>query len=81
MTRDQFISEYGDELAGLLVAAIGEASLPRDTILDEQAAVRGRFIIGQLHKARKLLNRMYDDLQPKPAPNGTAPTQQKAATK
>lgn len=70
MTREAFIDRHLDELIGLLLGAFAvqqEAARFADGphAHERVEASKGRFMIGQMRKARTLLGRMYDELEQK----------------
>ncbi len=65
MGRDVFIAKYLDETVGLLIGAFSQVHGTTHKAAEEHWAADGRFMIGQMKRAKELLGRIFDDLQPK----------------
>ena len=71
MSRDAFIAKHLDELVGLLVGAFGAATKNQHQANTNSWADDGKFMIAQMKRARELLGKMWDDLNPKKATEKT----------
>ncbi len=70
MTRDVFINHHLNELVGLLVASFGRSDKSNHKLSDQEWAQDGKFIRDQMNRARELLGRAWDSMQP---PKGGKP--------
>ncbi len=64
MSRDAFIAKHLDELIGLLVGAFAQQTKTTHKINEQAWADDGKFMMAQMKRARDLLGRMWDDLNP-----------------
>lgn len=74
VTKDEFIAKFGDELTGLLLASFAQAEKSGPVDMAEN----GRFMLNQMRKARGLLVRMHEAIQP-PPPVPVKPEPQKGS--
>ncbi len=71
MTKDQFAQKYLDEMVGLLLIAFSAEENSRG-ITETQVAMKGKFMMDTMKRAKLLLARMHDDLaKPEPPKAGT----------
>ena len=61
MTKDAFVSIYQDELVGLLLAAFSMDDRARG-MADTNMVHQGRFLRDTMIRAKKLLDRIFTDL-------------------
>ena len=66
MSRDAFIAKYLDETVGLLIGAFAQTKATQHKAAEDAWAHDGRFMISQMQRAKSLLGRIWDDLNPKP---------------
>ena len=59
MSREDFLAKFQDELRGLCVAAFAAEERTRG-----DSAAKGQFIVEQMVRARRLLERMHEAVQP-----------------
>ncbi len=64
MSKDEFVAKHLNETVGLLLGSFAESEKHRHKATDETWAADGKFMISQMTRAKALLGRMYDDLQP-----------------
>lgn len=64
MTRDQFIAKHMDEMIGLLVGSFAQKGRTSHKMGEDSWAEDGKFMIAQMQRAKALLGRIWDDLQP-----------------
>ena len=67
MTRDEFIRRWLEETTGLLLLAFHADHEAQRPMAEEGLARVGRFFLHQQKRARDLLSRMYDEMQPNKA--------------
>jgi len=58
MTKEAFIAKYRDELCGFVLAAFIQDAKP-------DMAMKGRFMLNQMHQAVELLGRIFSELTPR----------------
>lgn len=75
--KDAFVEKHLDELVGLLVAAFsvqeGVKFAEGQDAEQKAAATKGRFMIGQMRRARTLLGRLWDEMQAEKAKEAQQP--------
>lgn len=65
MTRDEFTTTWLDEMTGVLLLAFhAEHESIRPMLSDTEMAKTGRFFLHQQRRARSMLGRMWDSMQP-----------------
>lgn len=64
MNKDQFITKHLDELVGLLLASFSRSDKTSHKMSDDAWASDGKFMMDTMRRAREMLGRMWDSLQP-----------------
>lgn len=63
MTKEEFIDRHTAELIGLIVEAFSVQDATRAGE-DKDMALRGRMLMAQTRRAKLLLAKLFDELQP-----------------
>lgn len=70
MTKEEFITKYLERQVGLLLGAFGQVERTSHKAPADEWASDARFMMGQMRRAKAMLETMYDDLHPTPPKKG-----------